>query len=40
MTKKRMTGKAARRIQDHSYRTGKKVDFKARAMKAATKKKK
>lgn len=38
MTKKKMTDKAARRIQSHSDRTGKNMSFKSHAMKATTKK--
>lgn len=42
MTKKKtpMTKEAARRIQSAADRSGKQQDFKARAMRAASKKKK
>ncbi len=37
MGKNKMTSKAARRIQSHADKTGKNLDFKARAQRAATK---
>jgi len=37
--KTRMTKKAAARIQSHADRTGRNQDFKARAQRAASKKK-
>jgi len=37
MGKRRMTSKAARRIQSHSDKTGKNQDFKAKAQYAAAK---
>jgi len=40
MAKKKMTKKAARRIQSHSDKTGKHQGFKKRAQRAASKKNK
>ncbi len=37
MDKSKMTTKAARRIQSNSDKTGKNIDFKARAQRAAAK---
>ena len=37
MGKTKMTNKAARRIQSHADKTGKNIDFKAKAQRAASK---
>ena len=40
MSKKKMTSKAASRIQSHADKTGKNKDFKARVQRTAAKNKK